>query len=94
MLLLLLLLYCNRCRCACSAARAEAVLAQVLMRPYLVFEDGHTDPNLWGARVADRPPTSSPPLRSLTGGVTMRIYNNGSAIQAGGPEALIPCAEP
>ena len=54
--------------------------AQVLMRPYLVFEDGHTDPNLWGARVADRPPTSSPPLRTLTGGATMRIYNNGSAI--------------
>lgn len=49
------------------------------MRPYIVQQDGHTNPNLWGATEADRPPTSSPPLEFLRGAVDLRIFNNGSA---------------
>ncbi|CAL8461996.1 g1527 [Coccomyxa elongata] len=52
---------------------------EVLMRPYIVQQDGHTNPNLWGATEADRPPTSSPPLEFLRGAVDLRIFNNGSA---------------
>ncbi len=49
------------------------------MRPYIVQQDGHTNPNLWGATEADRPPTSSPPLEFLRGAVDLRIFNNASA---------------
>ena len=50
--------------------------AQVLMRPYILQQDGHTNPNLWGAIEAERPPTSSPPADFLRGSVDLRIFNN------------------
>ncbi|BDA41280.1 probable major extracellular endoglucanase at C-terminar half [Coccomyxa sp. Obi] len=52
---------------------------EVLMRPYIVQQDGHTNLNLWGATEADRPPTASPPLDFLRGAVDLRIFNNASA---------------
>lgn len=57
------------------------------MKPYLVFNDGHSDPRLWGAMGSDRPPTSSPPVTSLQGGIEFRIYNNASAASV---SALFP----
>lgn len=48
------------------------------MKPYLVFNDGHSDPSLWGPSGPDSPPTSSPPLMSLEGGVDFRVYSNQS----------------
>ncbi|EIE25045.1 hypothetical protein COCSUDRAFT_46570 [Coccomyxa subellipsoidea C-169] len=49
---------------------------EVLMRPYILQQDGHTNPNLWGAIEAERPPTSSPPADFLRGSVDLRIFNN------------------
>lgn len=48
------------------------------MKPYLVFNDGHSDPSFWGPPGPDSPPTSSPPLMSLEGGVDFRLYSNQS----------------
>ncbi len=52
---------------------------QILMRPYILQQDGHTDPNLWGPIESERPPTSSPPLRHLRGAIDLRIFNNASS---------------
>ena len=46
------------------------------MKPYLIYNDGHSSTALWGGPGADRPPTSSPPIQSLIGGVEFRVYNN------------------
>lgn len=48
------------------------------MKPYILQQDGHTNPNLWGAIESERPPTSSPPLDHLKGEIDLRIFNNGS----------------
>lgn len=66
----------------------DVMRAQVLMRPYIILQDGHTNPNLWGAIEADRPPTSSPPLDFLRGSVDLRIFNNATqdlAVRAQSP---------
>jgi len=51
---------------------------QVLIRPRIILQDGHTNPNLWGATEAERPPTSSPPPDFLRGSIDLRIFNNAS----------------
>lgn len=58
---------------------------QVIMKPYLVWTEdrnGHGNPALSGAKVADQPPTSSPPLSSLEGGVNFRVYNGATSASA------------
>jgi hypothetical protein len=58
------------------------------MKPRIVQEDGHTNPNLWGGPLGDRPPTASPPVDFLIGAVDMRIFNNGSQ-----PVQANPCLD-
>ncbi len=48
----------------------------MIMKPYLVWNDRSNNPATLGAPGPDQPPTTSPPVLSLEGGLEFRVYNN------------------
>ena len=54
-------------------------MLQVILKPYLVWNDRYNNPATLGALGPDQPPTASPPVLSLEGGLEFRVYNNATS---------------
>ena len=67
--------------CLVTHLASQAVL-QVILKPFLVWNDRYSNPAALGAPGPDQPPTASPPVLSLEGGLEFRVYNNATTSMA------------
>ena len=63
----------------CQASHVLTHVLQVILKPYLVWSDRYSNPASWGFPGPMQPPTTSPPVSSLEGGLDFRVYNNATS---------------
>ena len=66
-------------------------MLQVILKPYLVWNDRSNNPATLGGPGPEQPPTASPPLLSLEGGLEFRVYNNATRSNVSPPLSMRPC---
>lgn len=74
--------------------REPYCMLQVILKPYLVWNDRYDTPATQGTPGADQPPTASPPVLSLEGGLDFRVYNNATTSIVSPPLQCTPVRKP
>ena len=74
----------------CATILMPRRVLQVILKPYLVWNDRYNNPATLGALGPDQPPTASPPVLSLEGGLEFRVYNNATSSSVRPPSQYTP----